>query len=135
MRSPGGIKIEVKSASYRQTWGQKRDSEIRFGIAPTQLWSAETGEYRGERKRHAEVYIFCLRDNRQTHERDPLELSRWRFYVLRTTTLDAKHNRQNSIGLRSLLALDPAHCAFEKLAVTIDAVFIQRTVPEVNPKP
>src|SRR3954470_7577953 len=36
----GGIRIEVKSAAYLQTWTQAALSKISFGIQPTMGWDA-----------------------------------------------------------------------------------------------
>ena len=40
--TPGGVKVEVKSASYLQSWEQEKHSVISFGIRPTYGWDAET---------------------------------------------------------------------------------------------
>ena len=38
--TPEGIKIEVKSSAYLQSWHQNRPSAISFGIAKTYPWDA-----------------------------------------------------------------------------------------------
>ena len=55
-----GIKIEVKSASYIQSWNQNKLSTISFSIKPSRYWDEETNMQRGEPKRHADLYVFCL---------------------------------------------------------------------------
>ena len=37
-----GVKIEVKSAAYVQSWRQSAPSKISFRIKPTQAWEAAT---------------------------------------------------------------------------------------------
>ncbi len=37
-----GIKVEVKSASYIQSWKQRRDSTIVFDVRPTLAWDPDT---------------------------------------------------------------------------------------------
>ncbi|MEI3453818.1 MAG: hypothetical protein V8Q91_10525 [Bilophila wadsworthia] len=56
--SPEGIKIEVKTSAYIQSWKQKAFSKISFGIAKTKFWDGL--DYVGEKKRHADVYVFCV---------------------------------------------------------------------------
>lgn len=58
--TPEGIKIEVKSAAYLQSWHQKRPSAISFGIAKKRPWDPETNQYGETRVRSADVYVFCL---------------------------------------------------------------------------
>jgi hypothetical protein len=58
-----GTKVEVKSASYLQAWGQKELSRISFGIAPTRAWDPETNRYSDRISRWADVYVFCLLAN------------------------------------------------------------------------
>jgi hypothetical protein len=50
-----GIKIEVKSASYIQSWNQKRLSNISFSIKPAKYWDAETNMLYGKPERHADM--------------------------------------------------------------------------------
>lgn len=42
-----GIKVEVKSAAYLQSWNQSRCSPISFGVAPTRLFNSVTGKRDG----------------------------------------------------------------------------------------
>ncbi|SHG70955.1 hypothetical protein SAMN05443144_1491 [Fodinibius roseus] len=57
-----GLKIEVKAASYLQTWNQRRFSKIRFDIRPTKAWNAQTGEYSKNKERSADVYVVSLHE-------------------------------------------------------------------------
>lgn len=60
LTSNDGIKIEIKSASYIQSWKQVDYSKISFSIKPTRHWNTENENSRGEPKRHADIYVFCL---------------------------------------------------------------------------
>lgn len=40
-----GITLEIKTSAYLQTWGQKKLSNLIFGIQPTYGWNKETNEY------------------------------------------------------------------------------------------
>jgi hypothetical protein len=97
-----GIKIEVKSAAYIQSWDQKRFSTISFSIKPTKYWDAETNIYRNEPKRHADVYVFCLLKHKDKNTINPLKMEQWDFYVLPTYRLDNYQRSQSSITINSL---------------------------------
>src|ERR1051325_9462535 len=56
--SPEGIKIEVKSASYLQSWHQNKLSAIRFKVGKTRYWDAMTNILAREAERQSEVYVF-----------------------------------------------------------------------------
>lgn len=58
--TPTGVRVEVKSAAYVQTWAQRQESTIVFGIAPTRAWDEATGKYHDESRRQADVYVFAL---------------------------------------------------------------------------
>lgn len=97
-----GIKIEVKSAAYIQSWNQKKFSTISFSIKPSRYWDAETNIYLEEPKRHADVYVFCLLKHKDKNTIDPLKMEQWDFYVLPTYRLDNYLRSQSSITINSL---------------------------------
>ncbi|MBE6069361.1 MAG: hypothetical protein E7211_16980 [Clostridium lundense] len=103
----GGIKVEVKSASYLQSWKQIELSKISFDISPTKAWNSETNEYNSETKRQADVYVFCLLKNSDRVTIDPLKIDQWEFYIVSTEKLNNEKGAQKSIGLNPLLKLDP----------------------------
>ena len=45
MKTSEGLMVEVKSASYIQTWTQRRDSTITFDVRPTLGWNPDTAEF------------------------------------------------------------------------------------------
>lgn len=100
-----GVKIEVKSAAYIQSWNQKSFSKISFSIKPTKYWDAETNMHRGDSKRHADLYVFCLLKHKDQHTIDPLKMEQWDFYVLPTFCLDNYERSNSSITLNSLKKL------------------------------
>lgn len=55
-----GLRIELKSSAYLQSWQQKSASAIKFAVGPAMAWFAETNSYAGVRERSADVYVFCL---------------------------------------------------------------------------
>lgn len=58
--SPEGIKIEVKSAAYIQSWTQREYSKISFSIKKAKYWDSETNRLGKTMKRHADVYVFTF---------------------------------------------------------------------------
>jgi hypothetical protein len=101
------IKLEIKSAAYIQSWYQKALSKISFSTKETLHWDSLTNKPGTEKKRHADVYVFCLlcHDNQQTIE--PLNMNHWEFYVLATKELNDFKKNQKSITLQSLKKFTP----------------------------
>lgn len=102
LETPSGVKVEVKSAAYVQSWHQKRLSSIMFMTPKTRAWDADTNIQSSESKRQADVYVFALLAHTDKTTIDPLNLDQWRFYVLPTATLNGRTRSQHSITLRSL---------------------------------
>ena len=103
LETPDGIKLEVKSAAYIQSWWQSAFSTIRFGTKKTWSWNAETNTYNTEPARDADIYVFALLGHKDPHTIDPLNLDQWTFYAVPTTKLE-KESR-NSISLLALKKL------------------------------
>jgi hypothetical protein len=104
-----GIKIEVKSAAYLQSWNQKRPSSITYSIKLSHHWDGESNTQAKESKRHADVYVFCLLKHMDKETIDPLRLEQWDFFVLSERDLKNYRRSQHSISLRSLQKLSPTH--------------------------
>ena len=124
---PNGIKIEVKSSAYLQSWYQKKLSNITFGIGKTKEWNEQTNQQDSESKRQADIYVFCLLNHTIQDTIDPLDMDQWDFYILSASVLDDKVGSQKKIGLNSLMKLNPLHVKYgdiapgvEKLAGEID---------------
>jgi hypothetical protein len=122
LRTPNGFAIEVKSAAYVQSWTQARPSRISFGIQPGYGWDAATNTSAVERRRSADVYVFCVLHHGDRETLDPLNVQQWRFYVLPTRVLDQTILLQKTISLSALLALKPAECEYEGLADAVGEV-------------
>lgn len=118
--TPSGVKIEVKSAAYLQTWYHRKLSTIQFRIRPTKVLDSVTNQLSTEIKRQADVYIFCLLKHQDKASVDPLNLDQWEFYVLRASVLNAKFPMQKTIGLAALLRLNPCIAKYEEIAACIE---------------
>lgn len=119
LQSQKGTTIEVKSAAYLQSWSQKTVSTISFSIAPTNTWDRETGRYANNKKRHADVYCFCLLNHKEKSSVNPLNLGQWKFFLLPAKVLDEKHPDQKTISLSSLMKLNPVNATY----TTLNAAF------------
>lgn len=113
--TPLGVRIEVKSSAYLQSWFHRKLSGITFDIRPTRSWDSATNNLSDERKRQSDLYIFCLLHHQDKATLDPLNLDQWTFYVLRAAVLDEKYPLQKTIGLASLLKLNPLQVRYEEI--------------------
>ncbi|WP_440712501.1 hypothetical protein [Gordonia sp. FQ] len=127
LKTADGTSIEVKSTARLQSWGPTKPGSMSFGIGRTQAWNARTNEYSTERKRQADVYVFCvfIADDRTTA--NPLDTGQWEFYVAATRTLDARFPEHKSIAISTLRAAPGVQaCGFTTLK---DAVTAANTEP------
>jgi hypothetical protein len=122
LETKDGVKLEIKSASYLQTWAQPKLSEILFDIAPTKGWNANTNKYSSEIKRQADIYVFCLLHHQEKSTLNPLDLDQWTFYLLSTAVLNAKKSNQKKIGLSALLKLNPMQVSFGEIDSAIKKI-------------
>jgi hypothetical protein len=121
LETPSGIKVEVKSAAYVQSWHQKRLSTIKFVTPKTREWNADTNIQSRESKRQADVYVFALLAHADKTTIDPLNLDQWRFYVLPTATLDGRTRSQHSITLASLEKLCSGNITYSDLPSAVES--------------
>lgn len=122
---PSGIKIEVKSAAYIQSWYQKEYSKISFDVRKTREWNEETNRQSREMKRQAEIYVFCLLKHTVQETIDPLDVAQWEYYVLPTSVLDDKVGEQKQISLQALKKLDPLQVPYEDLSSCIGHLAVE----------
>ncbi len=102
LTTDNGIKIEVKSSAYIQSWNQKRFSAISFSIKPARYWDAEKNIYQAEPTRPADLYVFCHLKHKDQNTIEPLKMEQWDFYVLPTCRLNNYEKSQSSITINSL---------------------------------
>lgn len=119
--SPEGITIEVKSSAYIQTWAQEKLSTIRFSISKSFGYNRESGTYEKDKKRQAQVYVFCVFNQTTQEGIDMLNTYNWDFYVLSSKALNqsTSYSNANSIGLSSILKLGACRCGFEEIYCTV----------------
>ncbi len=105
LETKDGIKIEVKSAAFIQSWYQKQYSRISFRTPKTLSWGTDTNVQSKLAKRQSDVYVFALLSHKEKSTINPLDVSQWEFFVVPTKTLDARKRSQHSITLPSLIKI------------------------------
>jgi hypothetical protein len=117
-----GLKIEIKSSSYLQSWEQSELSKIIFGIQPTIVWE-NNNKRSNEAKRQADIYVFCVLSHKDKTSVNPLDLSQWDFYILPTVVLNEERPNQKKITLSSLLQLNPEKVKYNNLESSINNAY------------
>lgn len=102
LTSTDGVKVEVKSTAYLQSWAQERKSTLAFSIPETSAWDPATGTYATERARQADVYVFCVFTAVDPDTADPLDMAQWDFYVAPTARVNGVLGGQKTATLSSL---------------------------------
>lgn len=105
LTTPEGIKVEVKSAAYIQSWHQDHLSKISFDVQKKRAWDSESNKQDKISQRQAQVYVFALLAHQHKSTIDPLNMAQWEFYVLPTEVLNQRQRSQHSITLPSLVKL------------------------------
>jgi len=114
-----GIKVEVKSSAYIQSWHETQLSSVVFGIGKTKAWDPVTNCQSKMASRQADVYVFALFAHKDKQTADPLDVSQWEFYVLPTSTLNEQFGNQRSIGLPTLKRLAGKSLSYAVLAKAV----------------
>lgn len=120
IETTAGIKIEVKSSAFIQTWNQAKLSSIQFGIRPTANWDYQMNARSTENIRQADVYVFCLLAHKEQSTIDPLNMNQWQFYILSSDRLNQSVEAQKTITLSSLLRLHPIAATYFELPSAIE---------------
>lgn len=119
--TPSGIRVEVKSSAYLQSWNQRRVSNIAFTGLTGRSWSAETNVLSEERELRADVYVFAIHTCREPDQYDALELRYWEFRVLGASALREYGYRSITKSLLDQIA--PNGFRLDELTEAIEHVF------------
>ena len=114
-----GLKVEIKSSSYLQSWRQNDFSKINFGIRPTLIWE-DMNTRSKHSQRQADLYVFCVLSHKDKNTVNPLNLNQWDFYILETEVLNKKMPNQKTITLSSLLKLEPLKVKYDGIKTEIN---------------
>jgi len=115
-----GTNVEVKSASFVQSWHQNQLTRVQFSIKKTQEWDPKTNTFIAPAKRHSDVYVFCLLSETVKDNLDPLNLNQWEFYVLATKEIDRDFGDRKSISLSQVKSRSRTYNIHE-LAVAVSS--------------
>jgi hypothetical protein len=115
LETPEGIKVEVKSSAYLQSWAQAKPSSVLFNVSKARAWDRESNRQAAVPTREAEVYVFALLGHQNKETLDPLDIDQWEFYVLPTRALNERKRSPHSITIKSLRALGAGPIAVEAL--------------------
>jgi hypothetical protein len=100
--SYSGLKIEVKSTAYLQSWQQRVPSKPIFDIAHKRAWISEKNERSAEAVRYADVYVFSLFKEMDRANANVLGVNQWEFYVVATKEIDERYGIAKSLSLKRL---------------------------------
>jgi hypothetical protein len=114
-----GVRVEVKSSGFLQTWHQERLSRISFVVPKTRAWDPLTNVLSDQPSRQAEVYVFALLSHQEKDTVNPLDTTQWVFYVLPTAVLDGRTRSQHSITLASLCKLCDRSLKYHELRAAV----------------
>lgn len=121
LKTEAGLKIEVKSSAYIQSWFQRKLSQVKFSIRPTLAWDYKTNLQAKVKKRQADIYVFCLLHHKEQETINPMDLSQWTFYVVSKNQLENVFPERKTITLEKLTKLSPKERSFCSLKETIEA--------------
>ena len=124
-----GNKIEVKSAAYIQAWNLNNDrySDIIFSIRDTYAWDEFTAKYGDEQLRHNDFYVFAVYEEKDKAATDISDISKWGFYVVKTTLLNSLFPKQKTISLSSLKnTINPPRLSWSELKGALDSLILKR---------
>ena len=122
----GDIRIEVKSSAYLQTWERDGFSRISFNIYQSHPASAmNVMDYESEPSSAppgADIYVFCLFNEKDRDTANPMLLEQWTFYVVRTDDINRILGSQKTASLSTLESLPHIECTYEDIRSAVDSL-------------
>lgn len=113
-----GIRIEVKTSSYLQSWSQWKLSCPTFSLAgAAESWHDESGEWRVDPRGRVDVWVFCLQTCKEHEKYDPLDIDQWRFWVAPSAVIEALG--QKSAALSTIERIAGPCMAWEQLRAAV----------------
>ncbi len=122
LQTEAGLRIEVKSSAYVQSWAQSKLSNIQFVVSKRLGWDPKTNIMETKAQRHADIYVFALLAHTDKPTTDPLNLTQWQFWALSTKTLNERERSQHSITLPPLRDLAGEPVDFWNLKAAVESV-------------
>lgn len=122
-----GLKIEVKSSAYIQSWAQKDYSKIIFNVSMTKAFDPVTGGLAELSIRQADIYAFCVLTEKDAERINPLDMDQWTFYLVKTHDLDAAIGKRKTVTLSNIKQIEHVPCAYSEIKQNIDHFIEQNT--------
>jgi hypothetical protein len=126
--TPEGIRVEVKSSGYLQSWGQRGVSRIVFSGLKARAWSDATG-YSADAEFRADVYVFAVHTSTDRTKYDPLDLGAWVFWVAPVQVIAGLDQKTITLSRVEQVASGPLAWHDLDAAVRAAAPTIERRVP------
>lgn len=131
LQTSKGLKIEVKSAAFLQSWSDGRLSRVEFRVPKRLGWDPIRG-FEPEPKRHADIYVLALLDHKEMATLKPWNLDQWGFYVLPTCTLEGWGTERTSIGLNTLKSKGCLRVTFDDLRSSVVRAVREHGLPPLE---
>src|SRR5438034_2651817 len=72
--TPEGVRVEVKSCAYLQSWTQRAPSTVLFSVRAARAWDPDSNCQAPAATRESDVYVFALLAHLEKSTLDPLVL-------------------------------------------------------------
>lgn len=115
LETPGGVKIEVKTGAYLQSWSQKSHSKIKFSGLSGRLLNPDSS-YAKVATYNADLYVFCVQIEKDSSKWNALDLDQWRFYIVRKEAIEQRGCNSLSLSVVASLCNELDALEFQKKA-------------------
>lgn len=124
LMSNGGAKIEVKSSGYLQSWTKNNKlSDIRFDVSEKLSWNESNNTYSTEANRPADIYVFCILEEKNISKVDPLDIKQWSFIVFAKNDIQEKLGKQKSVSLTTLERIGGKRVQYSMIASEVQRIW------------
>jgi hypothetical protein len=131
MASGALVRLQVKQSAARQAWQTKRNPSPSFRIAEVSGYYEEDGEWKSDRGRHAEIFVFGWHGD-TSDSADHFDAKQWIFYVVPESRL--KEETRKNIPLSDVEKL-AARTKFVDLKDEVEKVALSIGDQPTQPSP
>lgn len=115
----GDIEIEVKASAFLQSWDQRALYRPQFNIGPRRQYDPVRLVFETEPRYIAKLFVFCLFADTDHLTAEILDVDRWRFFVVKTSTLVTECAAAKKLTLKRLEQF-AKNVSFAELQNTVD---------------
>jgi len=124
LRLPTGLRVEVRSSAFIQSWAQQAPSRIVFSVRQSRRWDPDRGTYADGRQRNADVFVFALLSETDRARIDPLDVAQWQFYVLSRRTIESRAGNAQTLSLKRLTQRGAEISDFPSLRAVVERAHV-----------